>query len=288
MRILLTGHRGRIGAVTAEHLRSCGHEVVGFDVADGDELRDERAVARAMAGCDAVAHLGAIADDPLGTPLEIMSVNALGTWHVLLAAEAHSARVVVNFSSVQVFGLSQGRRLPDYLPVDDDHPRRAELAYGLSKRIGEDMCEAFTVRTGVPTVCLRPVGVWNDEQYDELPARWSARPAAEFEPAWHFGMYVDVHDVAEAVRCALDAPVRGHVRALLCAPDSAASAPPLELLRRLAPDVPLRGEDRFRSDPWASLADCSVAERELGWRARRRWSELVRGEEVAGTADLAR
>jgi hypothetical protein len=48
-----------------------------------------------------------------------MAVNVLGTWHVLLAAEAAGAGRVVYFSSGQVFGIAEGERLPDYFPVDD-------------------------------------------------------------------------------------------------------------------------------------------------------------------------
>ena len=73
-----------------------------------------------------------------------MAVNVLGTWHVLLAAEAAGAGRVISFSSAQVFGIAEGERLPDYFPVDDAHPRRAMRPYGLSKRLGEDLCEGFT------------------------------------------------------------------------------------------------------------------------------------------------
>jgi UDP-glucose 4-epimerase len=63
-------------------------------------------------------------------------------------------------SSAQVFGIAEGERLPDHLPADDGHPRRAVRPYGLSKRLAEDLCEAFTARTGIVTVSLRPVHVW--------------------------------------------------------------------------------------------------------------------------------
>ena len=68
---------------------------------------------------------------------------------------------MISFSSAQVFGIAEGERLPDYFPVDDAHPRRAARPYGLSKLLGEDLCAGFTSRTGIPTVCLRPVAVWD-------------------------------------------------------------------------------------------------------------------------------
>lgn len=72
MRILVTGHRGHVGAPAA-----------------------------------------ALAHDTAGRPEDIMAVNVLGTWHVLLAAEEAGAGRVVYFSSGQVFGLAEGERLPD-------------------------------------------------------------------------------------------------------------------------------------------------------------------------------
>jgi NAD dependent epimerase/dehydratase family len=127
------------------------------------------------------AHLAALAHDSAGTPEQIMAVNVLGTWHVLLAAEAAGAQRVVCFSSAQVLGIAEGERLPDYFPVDDAHPRRAVRPYGLSKRLAEDLCEAFTARTGIATVCLRPVAVWPPARYEPVRRRWRADPRAEWQ-----------------------------------------------------------------------------------------------------------
>jgi UDP-glucose 4-epimerase len=55
-------------------------------------------------------HLAALAHDSAGSPEQIMAVNVLGTWHVLLAAEAAGAGRVVSFSSAQVFGIAEGER----------------------------------------------------------------------------------------------------------------------------------------------------------------------------------
>jgi nucleoside-diphosphate-sugar epimerase len=76
---------------------------------------------------------------------------------------------VVHFSSVQALGISEGERLPDYFPVDDEHPRRAMRPYGLSKRLAEDLCEGFTARTGIATLSLRPLLGWHSRY------RWSGR-----------------------------------------------------------------------------------------------------------------
>jgi UDP-glucose 4-epimerase len=273
VRILVTGYRGNVGAPVAGHLERLGHEVVGFDRADGLDLLDLAAVGRAAAGCAAIVHLGALAHDTAGRPEQIMAVNVLGTWHVLLAAEAAGAARVIYFSSAQVFGTAEGERRPDYFPLDDAHPRRAMRAYGLSKCLAEDLCAGFTARTAIPSVCLRPVWVWGRSMYRQIESRWRSEPRSEWEPYWEFGAFVDVRDVAVAVEQALTVPLTGHHRAVLCAADIAATAPSLELAARLTPDVPVKDPARYAADPWRALVDCSAAEAILGWRPRYRWSD---------------
>lgn len=273
MRILVTGHRGSVGTVVARHLDDLGHDVAGFDLADGADLLNPSQVRRAAQGCAAIVHLGALANDTAGSPEQIMAVNVLGTWHVLLAAQAAGATRVVHFSSAQVFGIAEGERLPDYLPVDDAHPRRAMRPYGLSKLLTEDLCAGFTARTGIPSVALRPFAVWHPADYDRLRARWRQEPSSEWQPFWEYGAFVDVRDVAAAVAQALTVPLSGHHRAALCAADISGTAAALDLARRLAPGVPVTDTERYRADPWRALVDCSAAEAVLGWRPRYRWAD---------------
>jgi UDP-glucose 4-epimerase len=225
MRVLVTGHRGNLGEPLAEHLAGLGHDVAGFDVADGDDLLDLGQVQRAAAGCAAVVHLGALAHDSAGPPERIMAVNVLGTWHALLAAER-----------------------------------------------AEDLCAGFTARTAIPTVSLRPVWVWRPDQYGKCETQWRSHPAAEWEPFWEFGAFVDVRDVAAAVELALTAPLTGHHRAVLCAADIAATKPSLAMAAQLTPDVPVRDRARYQASPWRALVDCSVAADVLGWHPTFTWS----------------
>jgi UDP-glucose 4-epimerase len=204
---LVTGSAGQVGRAASAALEAAGWIVRPFDVDTGGDLRDEAAVMEAVAGCDVIVHAGAIPHDSRGTPADIVATNVLGTWHVLLGAEAHRTPRVVYFSSVQVFGTSEGEGPPAYLPVDDDHPLRAARPYGLSKRLAETMCEAWTARTGIPTIVLRPVLIVDDERLQ------AARDAGV-----KMDSFVHLDDVVDAVMRSLDAPVRGHVRITLCGP----------------------------------------------------------------------
>ena len=172
-----------------------------------------------------------------------------------------------------MFGLAEGERLPDYFPVDDAHPRRAMRPYGLSKCLAEDLCAGFTARTGIPSVALRPCWVWDPGMYQRIEAQWRADPASEWTPAWEYGQFVDVRDVADAVQRALEVPLAGHHRVLLCAADIAATGPSLVMAARFAPSVPVR-EIRLlpAANPGRALFDCSAAARLLGWQPRYGWS----------------
>ena len=205
--VLVTGSSGQIGRVVVPTLEAAGWSVRQFDIADGQDVRDEAAVLEAARGCDAVVHCAALAHDTVGTPAEIMATNVLGTWHVLLAAEAVGVTRVVAFSSARVFGFAEGEGEPLYLPVDDDHPLRAARPYGLSKRLLEEMCEAWTRRTSVVTIVLRPVLVLTDPTLGFVTAR-----------NVELGAFVHVDDVATAVVQSINAAVDGHVRLTLCGP----------------------------------------------------------------------
>ena len=156
---MVTGSSGTVGRAVVPALQAEGWTVTTFGLSNGDDLREEVAVARAAHGCRAVVHAGAIAHDSRGTPAAIMATNVLGTWHVLLAAEGMGVERVVHFSSAQVFGFAEVEGEPVYLPMDDRHPLRAARPYGLSKRLSEELCEAWTHHTGTPahrqSCCVR-------------------------------------------------------------------------------------------------------------------------------------
>jgi nucleoside-diphosphate-sugar epimerase len=147
MRILLTGHKGYIGAVAGPILRSAGHEVVGLDadlfagcdfggaVADMPEVRkDIRDLTKAdHDGFDAVVHLAALSNDPLGNLNANLTFDINHGASVRLAQLAKAAGVkrFVFSSSCSTYGAAG----------DDFHDEAAPLnpvtAYGESKVLVE-------------------------------------------------------------------------------------------------------------------------------------------------------
>ncbi len=269
MQILVTGNQGLIGRAVTARLREAGDHVTGFDRADGHDILDPDALAAAARGCDAVVHTAALLGRPWDKPHDIMTVNVTGTWNALAAARAAGARRVVSFSSVNALGIFSGNGTPDYLPIDDAHPARATTAYGISKRLGEEMCRCFTRDTGIPTICLRPPWVSDDRRKAAELAKRAANPEAEWSPFWEYGAWVDVRDLAECVHLALRCPDPGHLTALVIADDVASPTPAMELANRLLPGMPWRGP--ALGEPRAALVKSDVARLSFGWRPRHRW-----------------
>jgi len=265
--VLLTGHRGRLGPLIIETLKRAGHEVRGFDLADGGDICSAKAVGEAARGAQVIVHAAGLADDRNGSPADIMSINLLGTWNALLAAETNQIARVVCFSSGKALGMLE--RNPDYLPMDDDHRGLPGRPYGLSKWLSEEMCAAFTHRTGIDTICLRPVAVFDAEGYERMLK--SSPRLAGAGTAWHMGVHIDVRDVAEATLRAVETTFRGHVRLLLCANDIADRRPTLELVAEHLPHTDWRGGREFTDEPFRSLIDCSRAQEVLGFRPRYGW-----------------
>lgn len=116
--------------------------------------------------------------------------------------------------------------------------------------------------------------------YQRIEARWRDDPGSEWTPTWRYREFVDVRDVADAVRRALDVPLTGHHCVLLCAADIAATGPSLAVAARVAPSVPVRDPARFRREPRLALFDCSAAAHVLGWRPHCKWS--TRGPDHPG------
>lgn len=205
--VLVTGSSGRVGSHVVAALAASGTSIREFDLQVGDDLRDAAAVLEAVEGVEAVVHTGAIPHDSMGTPAEIMATNVLGTWHVLIAAEQSAVERVIYFSSAQVFGLADGEGEPVYLPVNDAHPLRAARPYGLSKRLTEEMCQAWSTRTGIPTLVLRPVMILDDDELLRVTKDDS-----------DVGAFVHVDDVVAAVAAALRVRLPLHARLTLCGP----------------------------------------------------------------------
>jgi UDP-glucose 4-epimerase len=160
---------------------------------------------------------------------------------------------------------------PDYLPIDEDHPRYPQDPYSLSKTFSEDLCAAFTRRSGLQTVCLRPCWIWlpdEDQGYREA----LDHPERRWRGLW---VYVDVRDLARAFCLALTAPeLPPHSVCYVSAADVLAREETLALVDRYHSDV--TRVDRSRLTGFKSAIDCSRAEKLLGFIPQYTWRDYFK------------
>jgi len=149
MRVLLTGHQGYLGTVMAPVLAAGGHEMVGLDsglFADcvlGPAPADPPGIARDLrdveladlAGFDAVVHLAALSNDPLGSlaPEITYDINQHASTRLAVLAREAGARRFLYASTCSVYGAAGGDEL-----VAEDAPLRPVTPYAESKVRVED------------------------------------------------------------------------------------------------------------------------------------------------------
>ena len=182
-RILITGGGGFIGTTLCERLVA-DNEIVIFDNGYRDALRytnltshpnvtfvrgdvlNYDSVLNAMAGCQVVVHLAAIAGVPdvFRHPVMTMKVPLLGTYHVLEAALHHGGiERLVDFSTSEVFG-TYAYRVHEADVTSLGAVGEARWTYAVSKLATEHLAHNYCKEFGLPTVSVRPFNIYGPRQ----------------------------------------------------------------------------------------------------------------------------
>jgi UDP-glucose 4-epimerase len=316
MRILVTGGAGYVGSHVVLEALAHGHTVHVLDnfenssalvldrvreLAGGsfDATKADICDAAAVAGVverfrpDGVIHLAALkaVGESVSRPLCYYRNNVAGTIGLLDALAASDCRSFVFSSSATVYGE------PEYVPIDEVHPRRGTSPYGRSKLHIENILEDLATSDPSWSIALlryfNPVGAHASGRIGEDPTGipnnlmpYLAQVAVGRRPALQlFGNdydtpdgsgvrdYVHVVDLAEAHLAAVAwaaAPGRG-CDAFNLGTGKGSSV--LDLVRAFeaasSRSIPVQVAPRRPGDVATCYANPQKALEHLGWQARR-------------------
>lgn len=205
MKILITGDKGFVGNETAKQLVADGHEVVGFDLMDGFDIKDSEQLTQIVQReqPDRILHLAAIArfSDADANPRRAFETNVIGTANV--ANTARKFHIPVVYSSTGSVYMP----ITDYTgTIKEDWKARGNSVYGCTKYMGETYIQEVN-----PHIILRYAHLYGKEKrMHGLIGGFIERIQRGLAPTLYGGKqsndFTYVKDIARANILALTAP----------------------------------------------------------------------------------
>lgn len=304
MKVLVLGGAGYIGSHVCLELMDAGHSVcvfdnlssgtrenlfAGEDFVAGDIMVPGELDAVMARGFDAVIHMAAFkaAGESMLLPEKYASNNISGTINVLNAMVKAGIRYFVFSSSAAVYGE------PEYLPIDEAHPKNPENFYGYTKLEIEGLLAWYDRLKGIRFAALR---YFNAAGYDVknrvsgleknpanlLPVIMEVAAGMrdelkifgdDYDTIDGTGVrdYVHVSDLARAHLAALE-KLAGGMDSLvvnLGSEDGLSVKQILDMARKLSGrPIPAAIVGRRPGDPAKLVAGSDLARKVLGWEAR--------------------
>ena len=308
MRVLVTGHHGYIGSVVAPFLASAGHDVVGLDTffyrgcdfgGDGEwrpslelDVRDTQATT--LEGFDAIVHLAALSNDPLGDLDSgwTYAINFHATVALARAAKEAGVPRFVLASSCSMYGAADSDDL-----VAEDAPLRPLTSYAESKVRAEEGLRDLVGDS------FSPVSMRNATAYGASPrlrldivlnnlVAWAHTTGAIrlLSDGMSWRPLVHVRDIARATLALLAAPpdeIAGEAFNIGSAEQNYRIRALAEIVHHRLPDCQVTYASDASPDPRSYRVDFSkfasrFPECAFEWTAERGADELATAYELAG------
>ncbi len=304
MKVLVIGGAGYIGSHVVKELMKAGHKITVFDnfssglrcnLFEGNDfiygniLIVEDIESAFAKGFDAFVHLAAFkaAGESMIVPEKYSVNNITGTLNIMNAAVKYNCKKMIFSSSAAVFGE------PEYLPIDEAHPKKPENYYGFTKLEIERFMEWYDKLKGMRFAALR---YFNAAGYDpegeirgleQNPANLLPRVmevAAGMKPGMKvFGTdydtrdgtcirdYVHVTDLARAHVMALDYITKNDksLAVNLGTENGTTVKEIIDAARRITgKEIPAEDVERRPGDPACLYATSKHAKELLGWEPK--------------------
>ena len=304
MKVLVIGGAGYIGSHVVKEMMKKGHEVTVFDNLSsglrenlfkenefiyGNILISEDLDKAFSKGFDAFVHLAAFkaAGESMVNPEKYSVNNITGTLNIMNQAVKHGCLKMIFSSSAAVFGE------PEYLPIDEEHPKNPVNYYGFTKLKIEEFMEWYDKIKGLKFAALRyfnaagydPEGVVHglEQKPENLLPRIMECAAGMRKELKIFGTdyatrdgtcirdYVHVTDLADAHVKALDyISKKGESIKLNLGTEKGTTVKELiDASRRITKqEIPCVDDERRAGDPESLYATSKKAKELLNWEPK--------------------
>ena len=208
MKILVTGSHGFLGSHLVRRLKSDGHNVVGWDIFDGNDVCDKRLKSKNI---DAIFHFACPVDpnDYKSVAVPTMLASSIGTYNMLELAKKNKAKFLY-VSSSEVYGESLNIPFKEIDPgVINTVNYRAY--YGESKRFGEMQTMVYHHYFHIDTRILRPFNIYGSGMKENdnrvIPSFFRSKKA---------GISLIVNDSGKSTRtfCYVDDFIEGTIKSM--------------------------------------------------------------------------
>ena len=309
MAVLVVGGAGYIGSHTAHVLQRKGYDVIIYDnlstghreLAEGFELvvgdiGDSAKLAKVLSRCDSVIHFAAHAyvGESVQNPKKYYHNNVIAALTLLDTAIESRVREFIFSSTCAVYGN------PLKVPITESNPRQPVNPYGATKLAFENALEAYGRAYGLRYVSFRyfnaagadengKIGEIHDPETHLIPLIFQAmqgkRAALEI-----FGDdyptpdgtcirdYIHVTDLAEAHVLGLEYLSKGESAAINLGTGKGHSVTEVvaAVEKITGHKVPINIGPRRPGDPPELVADPSLAQKLLKWKAKYSLDEIIR------------
>jgi len=286
--ILITGASGYVGRALVELALGEGRRITAIGRRRPDEVGDfipcnftkQKELDRALTDrqFSHMIHLASLPGDT-GDPQEMVRVNVNGCLNLLEAARRMKVRRFVLASSISAYEWYPATKFnpPDYLPVDENHFCRPKDMYSTTKRIQENLAQAYCHQYSLPTVTLRLTAVigphgrgggrgWRTFAENLAAGKEVQIPHLSTKEVCH---YVDYRDVARMLLVAADHPRAAGEIFNCCGPASTSGRQFIQAVRKVQPGIEVK-----TGFPWSMAQggkvyfDMRKARRLLGFKPR--------------------
>jgi len=223
-RVLITGHNGYIGSVMVPHFQQAGLEVIGLDTGYFDECtlmphqyelpairKDIRnLVPNDLKGCDAIVHLAALSNDPIGNLVAgwTEEINCRASIQLAELAKDAGIKRYLFSSSCIMYGMSTASVVTEDSPLDPktEYARSKVIAeQGISKLADDHFSPSF-LRNGT-IYGISPRMRFDTVLNDLVGTAVTTKQVKLFSDGKPWRPVIHVQDVARAFLTVLQAPL---------------------------------------------------------------------------------